>query len=131
MVAVQDYTLTSAGTLRKGFEPVIDVTKAPGARHPMVRTHPETGRNSLFLGRRTNGYVSGLPVDESEELLDYLWAHAIQPKFAWHHKWAIGDLVMWDNRCAMHRRNPFDDTERRVMHRTQIQGDRPYYSNAA
>ena len=131
LVAVHDNTLTSAGTLRKGFEPVVDVTKAPGARHPMVRTHPETGRSSLFLGRRANGYVSGLPVDESEELLDYLWAHAIQPKFAWYHKWVIGDLVMWDNRCAMHRRNAFDDTERRLMHRTQIQGDRPYYSNAA
>ena len=128
LIAVHDNSLTSAGTLRKGFERVTDVTKVPGARHPMVRTHPETGKSALFLGRRTNGYVPGLSVDESEELLDYLWAYAMQPKFTWHHKWAIGDIVMWDNRCAMHRRDPFDDAERRVMHRTQIQGDRPYSS---
>ncbi len=131
LVAIHDNSLTSAGTLRKGFEQVTDVTKAPGARHPLVRTHPESGRNALFLGRRTNSYVPGLSVEESEELLDFLWAHAVQPRFTWHHKWAIGDLVMWDNRCAMHRRDPFDDTERRIMHRTQIRGDRPYYSAAA
>lgn len=128
--AIHDFSLTSAGTLRKGYEAVTDVTKTPGARHPMVRTHPETGRQALFLGRRTNSYVPGLTVEESEELLDTLWAHASESRFAWHHKWRVGDLVMWDNRCAMHRRDPFDDSERRVMHRTQIRGDRTYRAAA-
>jgi taurine dioxygenase len=126
LVAVHDNSLTSAGTLRKGFSPVTDVTQTPGARHPIVRTHPETGRPALFLGRRKNQYIPGLDVAESEALLDDLWAHATQPKYAWHHKWAAGDLLLWDNRCVMHRRDAFDDTTRRIMHRTQIRGDRPY-----
>lgn len=129
--AIHDFTLTSAGTLRKGFEPVTDVTQAPGARHPLIRTHPETGRRALFLGRRTNSYVLDLAVDESEELLDFLWNHATQAQFAWHHEWSVGDVVMWDNRCAMHRRDAFDNSARRIMHRTQLRGDRPYRSAAA
>ena len=68
----------------------------------------------------------GLPLDESEELLDQLWAHATQEKFAWHHEWNPGDLVVWDNWSTLHHRNPFDETKRRVMHRTQIKGVKPH-----
>ena len=68
----------------------------------------------------------GLSLNESEELLDKIWLNAVRPEFMYEHVWAVGDLVMWDNRCAMHRREAFDNTQRRVMHRSQLQGDRPY-----
>jgi taurine dioxygenase len=123
--AVHSVTHSSSGKPRKGFETVTDVSKVPGAVHPLVRTHAETGRKCLFLGRRLNAYVVGLPVAESEALLDTLWAHTTQDKFTWRQDWRIGDLVMWDNRCTMHRRDAFDPTTRRLLHRTQIKGDRP------
>jgi taurine dioxygenase len=126
--ALHDATYTSAGGLRKGYEPISDVTKTPGARHPLVRTHPETGRRALFLGRRRNGYVEGLSVEESDRLLDALWAHATQQRFVYVHHWRVGDLVMWDNRCTMHRRNSFDEKARRLMHRTQVKGDVPRFA---
>jgi taurine dioxygenase len=115
-------THSSGGRAHQGFETVEDVSKVPGARQPMVRTHPETGRKSLFLGRRINAYVIGLPVAESEELLDELWAHMVQDRFTWTQEWRVGDLVWWDNRCAMHRRDAFDPATRRLMHRTQLKG---------
>ena len=118
-------THSSGGKAHSGFETVIDVSKVPGARQPMVRTHPETGRKALFLGRRINAYVIGLPVAESETLLDELWAHTTQERFTWRQDWQVGDLVWWDNRCAMHRRDAFNPRTRRLMHRTQLKGDRP------
>src|SRR5678815_30289 len=92
-----DMTYNSAGDLREGFQPVSDVRAAPGPSHPIVRTHPETGYNALYLGRRPNAYVNGLSIEDSEALLNKLWAHASQPRFAWSHKWRVGDLVVWDN----------------------------------
>lgn len=122
-----DATRNSAGGVRRGMPMVTDPTDSPGTPHPMVRTHPETGRQALYLGRRRHAYVLGLPLSDSEQLLDEIWAHASKPELAWHHTWKRGDLLLWDNRCVMHRRNPFDPAARRVMHRTQIQGDRPFY----
>jgi taurine dioxygenase len=95
------------------------------AYETMVRTHPETGRKALFLGRRINAYVVGLPVEDSEALLDFLWEHTVQQKFTWRQEWRVGDLICWDNRCAMHRRDAFDPAMRRLMHRTQLKGTRP------
>jgi taurine dioxygenase len=118
-------THDSGGKPRKGFESVTDVSQAPGVVHPLVRTHPESGRKALFLGRRLNAWIVGLPVAESEALLDRLWAHATQDRFVWRQEWQVGDLIVWDNRCAMHRRDAFDPASRRLMHRTQIKGDRP------
>jgi len=120
-----DSSTTSVGELRVGAGAVTDVRLAPGAKHPMVRTHPVTGGKALYLGRRLNAYVEGLALDESERLLDALWAHCAKPEFSWTHKWRVGDLLIWDNRAAIHRRDGFDGSERRVMHRTQIKGDRP------
>jgi taurine dioxygenase len=125
--AIHDLTYTSAGTLRKGCIEVDDVRQAPGARHPMLRTHPLTGRTALFLGRRVNSYILDLSVEASEVLLDKVWAHATQDQFTYRHRWQEGDIVLWDNRCVMHRREPFDNAERRVMHRTQLTGAKPYY----
>jgi taurine dioxygenase len=119
---------SSDGSVRRGMtEPDSDdVSTYPGTVHPIIRTHPETGRQALYLGRRINAYVIGLPLDESEDLLDALWDHADDPESAWTQTWEAGDLVLWDNRCAMHKRDGFDDNHRRLMHRTVLQGDRPY-----
>jgi alpha-ketoglutarate-dependent taurine dioxygenase len=122
-IAVHDASRNSAGMLRKGYKEVTDVRETVGARHPLVRTDPRTGRKALFLGRRPNGYVLGLGVAESEALLDALWAHAVQPRFAMCHEWKVGDLLMWNNLAVLHRRDPFDPRTRRVMHRSQIKGD--------
>ena len=70
-------------------------------------------------------FTMGLPVEDSEELLDLLWAHTTQDKFTWRQDWRVGDLIWWDNRCAMHRRDAFDPSARRLMHRTQLKGSRP------
>lgn len=120
-----DMTYNSAGDLREGFQPVSDVRDAPGPSHPVIRTHPETGCNALYLGRRPNAYINGYPVDESEAILEALWAHATQERFTWHHVWQPGDFLIWDNRCVMHHRDPFDGGYRRVMHRIQCAGDKP------
>ena len=118
--AVHDATYNSAGQMRKGYADVTDPRRAPGARHPLVSTHPETGRQCLFLGRRRNSYIEGLELDESEELLDALWAHATAPRFTFRQEWRVGDVVIWDNRCTLHRRDAFDPAARRLLHRTQI-----------
>jgi taurine dioxygenase len=120
--ATHDASRNSAGMLRKGYNDVTDVRETVGARHPLVRTDPRTGRRALFLGRRPNAYVAGLAVAESEALLDALWAHATQPRFAMCHRWRVGDVLMWNNLSVLHRRDPFDPTTRRVMHRSQIRG---------
>jgi alpha-ketoglutarate-dependent taurine dioxygenase len=122
-VAVHDASRNSAGMLRKGYQEVTDVRHTVGAHHPLVRTEPKTGRKALFLGRRPNSYVLDLEVAESEAVLDALWAHATQPRFAMCHEWQVGDLLMWNNLGVLHRRDPFDPKSRRVMHRTQIRGE--------
>jgi len=122
-IAVHDASRNSAGMLRKGHKEVTDVRETVGAHHPVVRTDPKTGRKALFLGRRPNAYVLGLSVAESEALLDTLWAHATQPRFVMCHEWKVGDLLMWNNLAALHRRDPFDPSARRVMHRSQIKGN--------
>jgi taurine dioxygenase len=122
-IAVHDASTNSAGMLRKGYKQVTDVREVVGARHPLVRTEPTTGRKALFLGRRPNSYVVGLTVPESEALLDALWAHATQPRLAMCHEWKVGDVLMWNNLSVLHRRDPFDPKARRVMHRSQIKGN--------
>jgi taurine dioxygenase len=121
-----DSSRNSAGELRRGYTDVTDPREAPGADHPIVRNHPVTGRKALFLGRRRNAYVQGRELDDSERLLDVLWEHATRPQLTWYQQWRVGDLVLWDNRCVMHRRDEFDPTSRRLMHRSQIKGDRPF-----
>ena len=120
--AVHDCSHNSAGQLRRGYEEITDVTKTPGAHHPLVRTNPRDGRKCLFLGRRPYSYIVGLEVAESEKLLDELWAHASKPEFAWGHEWQLGDVLIWNNLSVLHRRDPFDPNARRRMHRTQIKG---------
>lgn len=127
MQCKHDASRNSTGGLRRGQPEVTTPRDAPGAVHPIVRTHPVTGRNALFLGRRLNAYIMGLAPEESEALLDELWAHSTRPELTWYQEWQLGDLILWDNRCVMHRRNAFDGSERRIMHRTQLAGDKPVY----
>lgn len=115
-----DGTYNSGGYLREGVAATDDPMTSPGTYHPIGYRHPETGRVALYLGRRRNAYIEGLPVAESETLLDELWRQATRPELSWYNQWRVGDLVLWDNRCTMHRRDPFDPAARRVMHRTQI-----------
>lgn len=113
----------SAGMKRPEFADVTDPSKAPGVKHPIVRTHPFTGRKCLYLGRRQMSYIFGLPLDESEALLDEVWAHTSQDKYVWQHKWRVGDLLVWDNRCTMHHRNAFAPNARRLMHKSTTAGE--------
>jgi taurine dioxygenase len=112
-----DARFNSAGYLRE--------VRVPDTLHPIVRRHPETLRNALYLGRRAHARIEDMAVDESDALLDTLWAHATSDAFTWHHQWRAGDLLIWDNRCTLHRRDSFDAAQRRVMHRTQTRGSRP------
>jgi taurine dioxygenase len=123
-ILIHDAAHNSAGMLRKGYEEVADVRLTPGARHPLVYKDA-LGRAALFLGRRPHAYIMGLDVAESDALLDALWAHVTQPKFSWKNEWRVGDLLMWQNRMVLHRRDGFDPTVRRIMHRTQIKGASP------
>ena len=121
---IHDAAHNSAGMLRKGYEEITDVKLTPGARHPLAY-EDQYGRVSLFLGRRPHAYIVGMEESDSDSLLDALWAHATRPKYSWHNEWQKGDLVMWQNRMVMHRRDAFDPSTRRVMHRTQLKGKSP------
>ena len=118
-----DGTYNSGGYLRAGVTPTDDPRAAEGTLHPLVCTHPETGRRCLYLGRRRNAYIEGLGLAESDALLDTIWAHATADALTWYNRWRAGDVVLWDNRCTMHRREAFDPALRRVMHRTQIKSE--------
>jgi alpha-ketoglutarate-dependent taurine dioxygenase len=98
----------------------MDVAEAP--LRPLVKTHPETGRKCLTIGRHAHA-IPGLAPDESERLLDDLAAFACQPPRVYHHTWTAGDAVVWDNRCLMHRACPWDMSKPRVMYHSRIAGD--------
>jgi taurine dioxygenase len=115
-----DGTYDSGGYLRKGLAASADPRTSVGTPHPIVIRHPMSGDRALYLGRRRNAYIMGLEVAESERLLDEIWSYVEAAVYV--HKWALGDLVLWDNRTTMHRRDSFDPGARRVMHRTQIKG---------
>ena len=118
-----DSTYGSSGIARPGMTAPASPVEAIGYPHPVLRKVPTTGEEAVFLGRRTNGYVMGLPLDESEALLNELWAHATQPQFCYQHKWRVGQVVAWDNRLMLHMRTPIDETKARFMWRTQTKGE--------
>lgn len=95
----------------------------PPVIHPVVRVHPETGRKSLLVGQRIRGFL-GMSDEESHSLLAMLNAHATSPEFVYRHRWQLGDVVMWDNRCSCHvALADFDQTQPRVMFRCSLQGE--------
>jgi len=115
-----DAAHTSIGKLRPGFEPFDDPRDAPGAIHPIVRTHDETGAKLLYLGRREWAYIPDLSLEASEQLLDEIWRYAALPENVWQQKWQPYDLIIWDNRRVLHRRDDFPASSRRLMKRCQV-----------
>jgi alpha-ketoglutarate-dependent taurine dioxygenase len=97
-----------------------DVEQPP--LRPLVKIHPDTGRPALFIGRHAYG-IPGLTPEESQQLLDDLLTHACQPHRRYEHQWQVGDLVVWDNRCVLHRARPWDMGEARVVKHTRVAGD--------
>ncbi len=101
-----------------------DIAHLPDVQHPVLRTHPETGRRVLFLGRHAS-HIIGSDEEASRKLLRDLTEWACQPPRTWRHRWQPGDLVIWDNRAVLHRGHPWPDTEARTMVRTTVAGDDP------
>ena len=118
---------TAQGIPRPGYRDIAthDPRELPGPQHPVVRTHPDSGRKALYLGRRFGAYIPGLTLAQSEALLDELWGNAARPEDCWTQQWQLGDLIIWDNRCTMHRRDAFTGQGRRRMHRLTTLGERP------
>jgi taurine dioxygenase len=100
-----------------------EIADAPPLTHPLVRAIPETGRKALFMGEHA-AFLEGRPMAEGRARLDALTAHAVEERFVYRHKWRVGDLLMWDNRCLLHRANANFDAARhpRVLHRTCLRG---------
>lgn len=117
-----DGTYNAGGYVRKGVVADDNPLTCKGRLHPAICLHPASGKPVLYLGRRRNAYIDGLSLEASEALLDELWAHATNEKYAYTHKWRVGDLLMWDNRSTLHRRDEFNPEHRRLMHRTLVQG---------
>jgi len=115
----------NAAGLVEGFDEITDVTTSPGRVHPLISRHPRTGRPALFLGRRMHAYIPGLPVAESERLIDELWDQATQDRFQWVQDWLPGDLVFFDNRSVLHRREPFSPEKRRLLQQIVLKGRDP------
>jgi taurine dioxygenase len=96
------------------------------AVHPIVRTHPETGRKALFVSEHFTTRIIGLPEDESRALLDELFDHSTRPEHIYRHQYLPGDMVFWDNRSVMHLAAGCPEDQRRMLYRTTIEGDVPF-----
>lgn len=121
-VVVHDFSW-SRDQIRPGFFTDKERAEYPPVRHPLVRRNPVNGRESLFLGAHAS-HVEGLPVAEGRAFLKELLDHVTQPQFCYRHEWQEGDLIIWDNRCVLHRATPFDTTRyKRLMQRTTVSGD--------
>jgi len=109
----------SSSTSREGNKPDFDVH--PHASHPVVRVHPDSGRPALYINRLMTWNIEGMEDGESVALLNRLFDHIEQPQFVYAHKWQVGDLILWDNRCTLHARTDFSDKERRLLRRVVVQ----------
>lgn len=123
------------GQVRLGMQPPEndDFESWPGVNHPIVRRHGETSRPCLYLGggRKHQSIVGMGRGAEAAALLERLWSHATKPEHVWVQTWSPGDMLMWDNRCTLHRRDAFDPSTIRLMHRTTVEGERPLGFSAA
>lgn len=98
---------------------------APRYAHPIARTHPVTGEKALFVNRLMTREVIGMDEEEGRALLEKLFAHQENPAFVYEHRWRVGDLLMWDNRCTLHARRDFNPEETRLMRRLTVLGETP------
>jgi alpha-ketoglutarate-dependent 2,4-dichlorophenoxyacetate dioxygenase len=122
LVVVHDFAW-SRDQVRPGFFTDKERAVYPPVRHPLVRTNPVNGLKSLFLGAHAS-HIEGMPVEEGRALLETLLDHVTQPQFCYRHEWTEGDLVIWDNRCVLHRATPYDAARyKRLMQRTTVSGD--------
>jgi taurine dioxygenase len=117
-----DGTYDSGGNVRKGMEANDNPEQSVGTPHPVVIVQPETGEHTLYLGRRRNAYIPGLPLVESERLLNIIWSYATADAVTLSHRWKLGDVVLWNNLTTMHRRDAFPADQVRTLHRSQIKG---------
>ncbi|MEH1821736.1 MAG: TauD/TfdA family dioxygenase [Nostoc sp.] len=99
---------------------------SPVFPHPLVRTHPDSGKKHLYLDAATEVEIVGLEPEEGSQLIEQLRQHLNQPKFYYKHKWSVGDIVYWDNQATLHYRQAFDPNERRVLKRVSLAGSRPF-----
>jgi taurine dioxygenase len=112
---------TAVATLRSD-----EAAQLPDVVHPLVRRHPETGRRALYMNPNRMSHILGLERAESDRLLDELIRHATLPRYQYRHKWRRGDIVIWDNRCTMHKANAdYPAGARRLMHRIIVEGTVP------
>ena len=121
------HSLDFSRNRRHGEDPMTEAQRVatPPVDHPVVRTHPETGRKSLFLGDHAESIV-GMPYDEGRELIETLNALAVHRDLTYEHRWTPHELIVWDNRCTMHKATSYDAaTQRRVIRRCTIVGDVP------
>jgi alpha-ketoglutarate-dependent 2,4-dichlorophenoxyacetate dioxygenase len=118
---VAEHSIWHSRGQRGGYVPSEQERAArPPAQHPLVRRHPGSGRKTLFIASHAS-HIVGWPQEAGRALLDELMAFATEPRFVYAHKWRAGDLVIWDNRCTLHRASPFaSDTHKRELHRTTI-----------
>ena len=100
--------------------PAYNPTTPPA--HPLICTHPDTRRKMLFVSPSSANGIEGMNDEEGKSLLNQLLEHATQDKLVWRHQWRVGDVMVWDNRATLHRRDAFDPAERRLMWRTQMLG---------
>jgi taurine dioxygenase len=112
----------------KGDQIAVDMNAARNVKsvHPVVRTHPETKRKSLFVNDHYTTRFEGMSAEESRPILNYLWSHAIRPEFTCRFRWEVGSIAFWDNRCTLHCPVADYHGHRRYMHRVTVQGDRPF-----
>ncbi len=122
----QGNVIDTAMKLRPGASLKDDIRYIDGPSHPIISTHPDTGCNHLFLGRRHAAYVNGMTLEDSEAFLNRLWDYATQERFVYTHRWNKGDVVVWDNRATVHKRDGFDPDSRRVLYAAQVEGHKPF-----
>jgi taurine dioxygenase len=123
---VHDFEKAKSGSFKNEQVTESHLNATPPVSHPLVRTHPETGARCLFLNAGVVTRIDGMTVEESQPILDFLYKHCTRPEFVYRHQWRRGDLLIWDNRCAMHYAvADYDGVGDRYMHRTTVFGDRP------
>ena len=123
---IHDFEKAKSGSFKNETVTDLHLTTTPPISHPLVRTHPETGRKCLYLNAGVVTGIEGMDPEESASILDFLYRHCVRPEFIYRHQWREKDLLIWDNRCTMHYAvADYDGVGERYMHRTTVFGDRP------